>query len=328
MHRKKKPAASANSLAGQAQEHAAQRSTRALLAENGIYQARPIKRHRSTQADLATLDGQLVTALELDYPQSVRHLFYLMTNPRLAVPVPKTDAGYALVQRRCVLLRERGAVAYDRIADATRRGYFVNTYSNAADFIRNQARFYRADLWREADYRCEVWVESRSLAGVVLDVCEDLGVSLYPAAGFASLSFIYAAAEIINAADDGRPLIVFYIGDYDPAGVLIDRAIEEGLRKHLRLGVDMQFIRLGITPEQVASYDLPTKPRKDGDRRAREVAYTVEAEAMPAHTLRELLRASVESLLPAHAIRAAAIEEAQQRHYLHVMATRYEQGEV
>src|SRR4051812_22329586 len=53
----------------------------------------------------------------------------------------------------------------------------------------------RGDLWRQSDFYCEVWTESRSIAGVVEDDCRELAVSLYPAGGFSSLTLAYQSAE-------------------------------------------------------------------------------------------------------------------------------------
>ena len=72
--------------------------------------------------------------------------------------------------------------------------------------------------------------------------------------------------------------------------MLIDLALERELRTHLRDFIHLNFERLAITPDQIATFDLPTKPRKAGDRRSPGVAETVEAEAMPARILRDILR--------------------------------------
>jgi len=296
----------------------------AMPDRGNSYRPRTIKRNRRTKDEMEALDQAIIAMLEEDYPQSVRHLFYRMTDPRLAACVEKSDRGYRHVQDRCVKLRRRQRIDYNRIADATRRGYFVNTFSSGADFVRRMAGQYRADLWAQSDYRCEVWVESRSIASVVQPTCEDLAVSLYPSAGFASLSFLFDVAESINADDDGRPLIVFYIGDFDPAGVLIDKKIEEELRGHLRPEIDMRFERLGITREQIRIYNLPTKPRKLGDKRSPEIDFTVEAEAMPARTLRRLLRDRIEELLPERALEVARVAEQSEREGLRALAAIYE----
>lgn len=284
------------------------------------YCASPIKRKRRTAEQIAQLNTQLFEVLKNDHPQSVRHAFYRMTDPRLPEPVEKSEKGYRTIQNRLVELRRAGRLPYGWVTDATRRGYFTNTYQNAADFVRAHAVLYRADLWQNSPYYCEVWVESRSIAGVVQRLCEDLAVSLYPAGGFTSLSLAFQAATYINQKYDGREVVVFYVGDYDPAGVLIDVSIERELRQHLDDGVSLRFERIGITSDQIAEYDLPTKPRKLSDRRARHIERTVEAEAMPANTLRQLLRDRIEALLPENALAVCKVAEESEREYLNSLA--------
>ena len=60
--------------------------------------------------------------------------------------------------------------------------------------------------------------------------------------------------------------------------------------------------------------DLPTKPRKTTDRRALHITETVEAEAMPAYLMRGLLRETVETYLPAHALLVAKAAEESAAH--------------
>jgi hypothetical protein len=178
----------------------------------------------------------------------------------------------------------------------------------------------RADLWASSDTYCEVWTESRSIAGVIEDDCRELAVSLYPAGGFSSITLAYEAASFINDEADGKSVVIFYVGDYDPAGVLIDVALERELRQHLDPDVDLDFRRLGITPEQITRYDLPTKLRKTTDKRALHVEHTVEAEAMPAHLLRQLLREEIEALLPYDALTVAKVAEQSEREQIEHMA--------
>ena len=103
--------------------------------------------------------------------------------------------------------------------------------------------------------------------------------------------------------------------------VLIDRALERELRTHLRADIPMDFRRIAINEEQVQEFDLPTKPRKEGDKRSQHIEYTVEAEAMPAHVLRSILRANVEVLLPENALHVAKVAEASERAHLARMVT-------
>ncbi len=277
------------------------------------YRTGTIKRSRRTAEEVATLDTQIINVLTEDHPQSTRHVFYRQTDPRLQEPVEKSERGYRHVQDRVVKLRRSGAVPYPWIADLSRRGYFTNTYRDAGEFLRRVTSLYRSDLWRDADHRCEVWCESRSIASVLRADCQELAVDLYPCGGFSSISFVHEAAEQHNYSDDDRPLVVFYIGDYDPAGVLIDIALERKLRLHLREDIELSFLRLGINKDQVEEHALPGKPRKAGDRRSLHITETVEAEAMPAKILRSIVREAVEALLPQGALETAKVAEESER---------------
>ena len=253
-------------------------------------------RIRATKVQQAALDDQIVAVLAEDHPQSVRHVFYVMTNPRLPAPVEKTDHGYKRVQRRCLALRRSGRIPYTWISDSTRRGFHVPTFAGPGEFIRRFAGLYRANLWTEHEPHVEVWVESRSLAGVLTGTCRDLAVSLYPSAGFTSATLAYEAAIEIDRRDRDSAVVV-YIGDFDPAGVLIDRSIEAELRSHL--ATPLEFHRLAVNEEQIAELDLPTKPRKKKDRRRLDITETVEAEAIPAALMRKMVKNAVEAYLPA-----------------------------
>lgn len=291
------------------------------MTPNKSYRARTIKRIRRTKLRIDQLDSQIIAVLQEDHPQSVRHVFYRMTDPRLPESVEKSEKGYRTVQDRCVKLRRSGALPYGWISDATRQAHYTPTYRSAGDFLRSHIGLYRADLWQDSEWYCEVWCESRSIAGVIRELCEELAVSLYPTGGFSSITLAYEAAQYINAVDNDRSVQIYYIGDYDPAGVLIDVAIERELRSHLHPDTHLDFERLGITERQILDLDLPKKPRKLTDRRALHVESTVEAEAMPAHLLRDLLRLNIEALLPRDALDIAKVAETSEREHLKRMAS-------
>jgi hypothetical protein len=289
-----------------------------------IKQASQLKRRRRTKQQIEQLENQIIEVLAEDHPQSVRHVFYRMTDPRLPEPVEKTDAGYNQVQSRVLLLRRAGRIPYGWITDATRMGWHTNTYSSPADFILSHAHAYRADLWRESEWHVEVWAESRSIAGVINAVCRELAVSLYPCGGFASVSLAHEAAQDINDVTQatGRTPLIYFIGDYDPAGVLIDQSLEKELRAHVR--GPLLFERLAINSDQIQDLGLPAKPRKKGDKRALHITETVEAEAMPANIMRDLIRDHIEVMLPERALEVARIAEQSERQHLIEMANLFE----
>ena len=276
-----------------------------------------MKQQRRTNAQIEQLEAQIVEVLEADNPQSVRHVFYRMTDPRLPDPVLKTELGYKQVQDRIAKMRRAGQIPYGWIADATRRGYHVDTFSSGGDFISRISGLYRGELWEDLDNYVEVWVESRSIAGVVQADCDELAVSLYPAGGFSSMTLIYESAQEIKRSAEDKSVHVIYIGDYDPAGVLIDGCIKSGLLDH---GVEADFHRIAINEAQIAEYGLPTKPRKATDRRRLDLRETVEAEAMPAATLRSLLQEAVNEYIPDGVLDSLRVTEESERDGLATLA--------
>ena len=151
-------------------------------------------------------------------------------------------------------------------------GYHVTTFQDADDFLARTVGLYRTNEWDSCDTHVEVWCESRSLAGVIGRTCSELGVSLYPAGGFASETFIYEAASEIE--EIGKPVVLLYLGDFDPAGLLIDQDIAEKMRRHLP-GLEIALHRLAITPgadravpasDQAAKGERETPPRHRADR--------------------------------------------------------------
>ena len=271
---------------------------------------------RRTRAQVVQLEAQILDVLTADHPQSVRHVFYRLTDPRLPEPVEKSDQGYQQLQKRMVAMRRAGRLPYHWITDATRRGFHVSTFKHGGELITQFAALYRADLWRFTGTYVEVWCESRSIAGVIEDDCDELAVSLYPCGGFPSLSLVFEAAQEINRTLADSPIrraVVLYVGDFDPAGLTIDRTTERELREHLSEGIELEFRRIAINADQIATYGLPTKPRKATDRRRPDIQETVEAEAMPAGELRRILRARIEAYLPEGALAATKAAEESER---------------
>ena len=279
---------------------------------------------RLTHAEMELLDQSILAVLEQARPQSIRHVYYVLVG-RIPELVPKNKPGYDTVDRACIRLRRTERLPYSWISDSSRTGYHVSTYENAGDLICRHAEYYRLDLWRRAKAHVEVWCESRSIAAVVLPLCRELCVSLYPTSGFSSLTQIWQAAESMQDVAGGRPICVVYVGDYDPAGQHIDRDAITKLREHLRpyaqkhgMKMDdcLQEVRVAVNEEQIVKYNLPTKPRNESDSRCPEITRTVEAEALPADDLRLLVREAVEAHLPKGELDVVRVAEESERKHL------------
>ena len=92
----------------------------------------------------------------------------------------------------------------------------------------------------------------------------------------------------------GKPAYIFHFGDLDPSGVDAARDIEAKLRRYAP-DAEIHFERPAVTREQVTEWNLPSRPTKMTDTRAKKFAGTsVELDAIPASKLRELVRTCIE----------------------------------
>jgi hypothetical protein len=118
-------------------------------------------------------------------------------------------------------------------------------------------------------------LEKDALAGVVYPITNVYDVPLMVARGYASLSFLHSAAEYIGTLD--VPAYIYHLGDYDPSGFNAGEKIEETLRE-LAPSADIVFERIAATPEQIEQWDLPTRPTKTTDSRAKKFGSSVSVE--------------------------------------------------
>jgi hypothetical protein len=140
------------------------------------------------------------------------------------------------------------------------------------------------------------WLEKDALAGVVLPVTALYDVPLMVARGYASLSFLHVAAELIATLD--VPAFIYHLGDFDPSGVNAGNKIGETLAQ-MAPAAELYFERLAVTPDQIKKWNLPTRPTKPSDSRSKGFGKTsVELDAIPPNYLRDLAQEAIERHLP------------------------------
>jgi hypothetical protein len=266
----------------------------AIVMTAVAYQASPIKRIRATKAEVEERREALLAIIYAGRPMTVRQVFYQATVRGL---VEKAESGYAKVQTDLTVMRRAGDLPYDWLADNTRWQRKPRTFNSVEDALRQTAAFYRKALWTDADCYVEIWLEKDALAGVVYPVTDMYDVPLMVARGYASLSFLHSAAEHINTLD--VPTYIYHLGDYDPSGVNAGEKIEETLRE-LAPYAYIYFERIAVTPGQIVDWDLPTRPTKTSDTRAKGFGnISVELDAIEPNRLREIVQAAIEQHLPA-----------------------------
>ena len=288
-----------------------------------VYPSSQIKakrRFRSTKLQMTERRTKLYAIVADMQPMTVRQVFYQATVHNI---VEKDEAGYGKVQTDLVAMRKAGQLPYGWIADNTRIQRRPNSFSSIDHALEETARFYRKDLWESADSYVEVWLEKDALSGVIYPITSEYDVPLMVARGYASLSFLYSSAEYIKLLK--KPAYLYHLGDFDPSGVNAGEKIEQTLRE-LAPDADIHFKRIGVTPEQIREWSLPTRPTKSSDTRSKGFGdISVELDAIEPATLRELVRQHVEQHLPADQLRILKVAEQSERELLCDMIERMQE---
>jgi hypothetical protein len=287
-------------------------------ADPGVYVASHIKRFRRTKSTVTGIKDGIKRILEEDSPQTVRQVFYALTVRGL---IKKLEIEYQrTVVRLLVDMREKGEIAFDLIADNTRWMRKPSTFTGLDACLNSTSKFYRRDLWATRPVYVEIWCEKDALAGVLVEETEVYDVPLMVARGYASLSFLHSAAETIQAK--GKPAYIYHFGDLDPSGRDAARDIEAKLRRYAP-GAEIHFECPAVTREQVEQWNLPTRPTKTKDPRAKKFGHTesVELDAIPAAKLRELVRNCIEQHVDKEALELLRVAETSEREILSKWAT-------
>lgn len=307
------------------------KSKRARKATSkAISGSRPTRR---TAADISRIKSRMYDLLEAEHPMTCRQLFYRLVSEGA---IAKTEQSYkGLVVRLLAKMRKAGELPYHWLADNTRLTRKPRSYESFGDALETMQEFYRRNIWSSQSDYVEIWSEKDAIAGILLQETWGWGVPLMTCRGYPSISFLHSAAEDIK--EIGKPTYLYYFGDYDPSGLDITRSTERGIRE-LAPTSEIYFERVAVTEEQIAEFNLLTRPTKKSDPRSCKFkGESVEVDAIKPSTLRQLVRDRIESHIDDEALeRTRTIEEAERetlaavakldREELHFIKRRKERG--
>jgi hypothetical protein len=252
---------------------------------------------RRSQAQMAELLSAIHDVVDGEESEiTIRHLFYRLVG--LGV-IEKNERAYKSLCQHLSRWRKSGEVPYDAFSDSTRWRIKPQMFGSMAEALTLTRETYRRNLWATQPWYVEVWVEKDAIAGVIDDVTGAWGVPLFVCRGFASLSSLYEAAQTFkkNQAKGKSPFII-HLGDYDPSGHAAADAIERTLREDLQC-YGVTFQRFAIIEEQIEEFNLPTRPTKQSDSRARnwQGSECVELDSMPPQELRTIVKNAITMLI-------------------------------
>jgi hypothetical protein len=193
--------------------------------------------------------------------------------------------------------RERGYIPWEWIVDETRALERTPTWDNPVAYARTVARSYRRDFWNQQPVRCEVWSEKGTVRGVLQPVLDEYAVGFRVMHGFSGATTIHDVAE----DDDGRELIVLYVGDFDPSGMFMS-AVDLPSRLSEYGGDHTTLRRVALRHHHVTA--LPSFPATDKRKDPRYKWFRAnygdrcwELDAMDPNDLRECVEAAITELI-------------------------------
>jgi hypothetical protein len=283
-----------------------------ILGDDDDYSGTSPKKGRGMSARSIALIQAMHTIAEQTQPITGRGVGYKLFTQKLIPSMSRRDM--RVVYRLLLLARERGIIPWNWIVDETRGIERVATWDDPEDYARSVAESYRREFWNQQPHRIQVWSEKGTVRGVLAPVLNKYQVGFNPVHGFNSATNTYEAAQ----DDDGRDLIVLYVGDYDPSGMYMSEA---DLPKRLAQygGDHIELRRIALTADQVGS--LPSFPASDKTKDTRYRWFVNrygdqcwELDAMDPRVLRNLVEDAIQALIdPVAWARCEAVNKEEQK---------------
>jgi len=242
---------------------------------------------------------------QYDMPLTVRQIFYRLVSKLI---IPNTRASYKTLSRILVRARMRGDVDESRIEDRSRQVLGLGDwgYDNFDEFLDERIRWLRESweywtrpLWQNQPQNILIALEKDALSRLFTDVADSYRVQVYPTRGYGSYTYVKQIARRITGE---KPTLVLYFGDYDPSGRDIERDLTVRLSAYGAR--NFKVIRVALTPEQIAKYNLPPRPKdaetiaklqRDPRAKTYGIAYACELDALEPTVLQQIIRDAIEA---------------------------------
>ncbi len=254
--------------------------------------------------------------LAADYPMTLRQLHYVIFSAAI-IAYGNTQADYKRLSRVTTIARRAyrdwendgdssnqtppaNSIPPDWMVDETRKPETQNVFDGAEAYIETVERAYRRDNWQTQPMHCEVWSEKGTTLGSLRPVAAELGITLRVCHGYGSCGMEMQVGD--DFRNIKKPIHIFYLGDHDPSGHDIERAIHQQVER--ASGVKFSMHRLAIHAADIAAFNLPPQLVKDTDVRAPKFrdkyglnGKTVELDALPPSELRRRVSEAVKGLM-------------------------------
>jgi hypothetical protein len=287
------------------------------------------RKRRSAIRDKTELKDAIVKVIYDEYrnwPLSDRAVHYrllnipsLVRNDRTRLPYENSPACYDDVTNMLTRLRLDGSIPFESIADETRPVVLWNTHRCVGDFVRRECDEFLTGYWRDLLQSQPNWiellVEKNTVANQLRQVASKYTIPMTSGRGYSSLPPRKDMVSRFNSSSRDK-LVVIVVSDFDPEGQDIPGSFGVSLRDDFGVPTDrLRIIKAALTADQIESMDLHEgQLSKESSSRYRRFVESHgerswELEALSADQLREIVEASIRSVLDLDAFEAEVEKE-------------------
>ena len=245
------------------------KAKRAVLKEEGVVHRVGTREQRDRIVEVA-----LEFYLDQKHPQSKRHIYYkLRTHNQntfvasLNLPPSSSDhKGFAALV--CSALSEAAYEKnslYECFVDPSRIVKSRSTYSSKEEYLEFwEEAWDDSDLTIDRPAHIECWIEKDALFSGLDDFCYANQITLRSCKGQASDDMLYRASKDFADLPTGKPVEIFYYGDLDEDGQIIENAVRRKFKLWpMYSGRDITFTRLGLTELDANRLQIQDDPEVD-----------------------------------------------------------------
>jgi hypothetical protein len=182
--------------------------------------------------------------LDPEHPMGLRHLYYLLVQPRILKPrivggsgknAGKLETGQMVAKRLSRIMtmaRKRHLVSYESLTDGLRDDIKPSSWAGIIDYTDTVRDVYRKDLWQAQPDYIEFAFEKQAIIGTVEEIGVGYDVKLRPLHGQDSTSHMYRWAKELSRIT--KPIFIYYAGDHDASGYAIENSAQHRLKELLK----------------------------------------------------------------------------------------------
>lgn len=225
---------------------------------------------------------------EYDTPLTLRQVYYRL----VSIGLENSQNVYKNLSGKLSRLREQGFVPWDRIADLNRVPKKLPSWISPEEFFDDVGRSYRRNRQQEQPNYVEIWCEK---AVAIQQIAERYDINLLAGGGYRSSTALFEASERFK--EIGKPVVILYLGDFDPSGLDIERDIQTRMKEVFGITVDVQRVLLNRL--DIDTFNLLPSPVKLADKRTPEyirkwkISNAYELDALPPDVLAGMLEKAI-----------------------------------